>query len=127
MTKKAADKSRKQEVLPVATSIALGQLALPMMIASEAIKKGLLAFVQQIGMLAFRDMLDAEAEAIAGPKGKHVEQRTHHHWGTAATPLPFGGRRVVVERPRVRRKGKGGKEVELPGIAAARETDLMPT
>jgi len=126
MKKEAAKKLGKQEVIPAATSIALGQLALPMMIASEAIKKGLLAFVQQIGMLAFREMLESEAEKIAGPKGKHQGQRTHHHWGTAPTPLPFGGRHVVVERPRVRRKGKGGKEVELPSVAAARQADPMP-
>jgi transposase-like protein len=97
-----------------------------MMLASEAIKKGLLAFVQQLGLLAFTSMLEAEAEQIAGPKGKHVEDRTHHHWGRASTPLPFGGRQVVVERPRVRRKGKGGGEVELPSVTMARETDPMP-
>jgi putative transposase len=126
MKKEAAKKPGKQEAIPAATSIALGQLALPMMIASEAIKKGLLAFVQQIGMLAFHEMLESEAEKIAGPKGKHQGQRTHHHWGTTPTPLPFGGRHVVVERPRVRRKGKGGKEVELPSVAAARQADPMP-
>jgi putative transposase len=124
--KKAAEKVGRQEV-PEATSFALRQLMLPMMIASDAIKKGLLAFVQQLGMLAFREMLEAEAVAIAGPKGKHVEGRVYHHWGTASTPLPFGGRHVVVERPRVRRKGKGGGEIELPSVAAAREADPMPS
>jgi transposase-like protein len=123
--KKAAEKVGRQEV-PEATSFALHQLVLPMMIASDAIKKGLLAFVQQLGMLAFREMLEAEAVAIAGPKGKHVQGRVYHHWGTASTPLPFGGRQVVVERPRVRRKGKGGGEIELPSVAAAREADPMP-
>jgi putative transposase len=126
MKKRAAGKVRKQEGVSPATSFALQQLALPMMIASEAMKKGLLAFVQQMGMLAFSEMLEAEAAEIAGPKGKHAEERTHHHWGTARTPLPFGGRHVVVERPRVRRKGKGGKEVELPSVATARATDPMP-
>src|SRR5271170_76389 len=106
-------------------SMMLGQLVLPMMLASEAIKKGLLAFVQQIGLLAFRELLEGEAMQIAGPKGKHNASRTHHHWGTAETVLPFGGRHVVVQRPRVRRKGKGGKEVELPSVAAAREADPM--
>jgi len=125
MKKEAAKKPRKQEGIPAEMSMVLGQLMLPMMVASEAIKKGLLAFVQQVGMLAFRELLQSEAEMIAGPKGKHQGQRTHHHWGTAPTPLPFGGRHVVVQRPRVRRKGKGGKEVELPSVAAAREADPM--
>lgn len=125
MKKKAVEKGRRQELVPHVTSVALEQLALPMMLASEAIKKGLLAFVQQMGMLAFAEVLDAEAEAIAGPKGKHAVGRTHHHWGTASTALPFGGRHVVVERPRVRRRGKGSGEVELPSIATTRETDPM--
>lgn len=126
MKKRATETVRKQEGVSLATSIALQQLALPMMIASEAIKKGLLAFVQQMGMLAFSEMLQVEAAAIAGPKGKHAEERTHHHWGTARTTLPFGGRHVVVERPRVRRRGNGGREVELPSVASAKYADPMP-
>jgi putative transposase len=126
MKKEAAKKSRKQEsVAADAMSLALKQLMLPMMVATGAIKNGLLMFVQQIGLLAFRELLMCEAEEIAGPKGKHQGQRTHHHWGTASTRLPFGGRNLVMERPRVRRKGKGGQEVELPSIAAARQADPM--
>jgi putative transposase len=98
MTKKAAERSGKQGVRR-ATSIALAQLVLPLMVASEAIKKGLLAFVQQLGLLAFTSMLEAEAEQIAGPKGRHAKDRG---------------------------KGKGGGEVELPSMAVARETDPMP-
>jgi putative transposase len=127
MRKRAVEKVRKQEWVSPSTSIALQQLALPMMIASEAIKKGLLSFVQQMGMLAFSEMLEAEAAEIAGPKGRHADGRTHHHWGTARTTLPFGGRHVVVERPRVRGRGKGSKEVELPSVATAKGSDPMPT
>ena len=127
MKKRAVEEFRKQECMSPSTSIALQQLALPMMIASEAIKKGLLSFVQQVGMLAFSEMLNAEAAEIAGPKGKHVDERTHHHWGTTRTTLPFGGRHVVVERPRVRAKGKrwqGGRAP--PSVATARGADPMP-
>jgi putative transposase len=127
MRKRAVGKVRMQECASPSASIALQQLALPMMIASEAIKKGLLSFVQQVGMLAFSEMLEAEAAEIAGPKGRHAEERTHHHWGTTRTTLPFGGRHVVVERPRVRGRGKGGKEVELPSVTTARIADPMPT
>jgi putative transposase len=125
MKKRAGKKVRRQEV-PSEASFALGQLVLPMMLASDAIKQGLLAFVQQLGMLAFRELLEAEAAAIAGPKGKHAPARAYNHWGTTSTPLPFGGRRVIVERPRVRRRGKSGGEVELPSVAAAKEADPMP-
>ena len=127
MKKEAAKRTKKQGGIPAEMSMMLGQLVLPMMLASEAIKKGLLAFVQQIGLLAFRELLEGEAAQIAGPKGKHNASRMHHHWGTAETVLPFGGRHVVVQRPRVRSKGKGGQEVELPSVAAAREADPMPS
>ena len=126
MKRKAAGTDRTQEVSARGLPFAMQQLALPMMLASEAIKKGLFAFVQQMGMLAFTELLEAEAEAIVGPKGRHMKGRSHHHWGAASTPLPFGGRQVVVDRPRVRSRGKGGQEVELPSIARARETDPMP-
>src|SRR5436309_6756393 len=61
----------------------------------------LLAWVHAHGLAALDELFGAEAVALAGPKGRHQPQRSHHHWGTAATELTFGGRRVQV-RPRVR-------------------------
>jgi transposase-like protein len=104
---------------------AMQQLMLPLLLAMDATKKGLLAFVQQMGMAVLSELLAAEAATIAGPKGKHVRERTHHHWGTTRTPLCFGGRNVSIERPRVRARGKGKKEVELPTIEALREGDPL--
>jgi putative transposase len=124
MKKKDVEGTRRQAPTPQGMSVAMQQLVLPLMVAMEATKEGLLAFVQQIGLIALRELFAHEAAAIAGPKGKHSAARTHHHWGTARTPLPFGGRNVVVPRPRVRRKG--GAEVELPSVASFREGDPIP-
>ena len=72
------------------------------------------------------ELLAAEAVQIAGPKGKHIEGRTHHHWGTGTTPVSFGGRHVSLPHPRVRARGKGrGREVALPSIEALRDGDPM--
>jgi len=72
------------------------------------------------------ELLVTEAAMIAGPKGKHVQGRTHHHWGTGSTPVCFGGRNVSIAHPRVRARGKGrGNEVVLPSIEALREGDPM--
>jgi putative transposase len=106
-------------------STAAQQLVLPLMMAFEATKNGLLAFVQRMGMLALSELLVKEAEMIAGPKGKHRRQREFNHWGTTETRLPFGGRNVVIERPRVRSGRKGRSEVELPSIEALRDADPM--
>ena len=126
MKKRAAGRGRNQEKTPATMSVAMQQLMLPLLLAMDATKKGLLSFVQQMGMVALSELLAAEAATIAGPKGKHMDGRTHNHWGTGSTPICFGGRHVAVAHPRVRVRGKGtGKEVVLPSIEALRESDPM--
>ncbi len=121
--RRAAERGKQAANDAQALPLVMRQMVLPLIVGAEATKRGLLAFVQQMGMLALREVFDGEAEMIAGPKGKHAPGRTHHHWGTTRTPLPFGGRHVVVERPRVRRKG-GGEEV-LPSVEAFRAADPL--
>jgi transposase-like protein len=106
-------------------SVAMQQLMLPLLLAMDATKKGLLSFVQQMGMVALSELLATEAATIAGPKGQHIAGRTHHHWGTATTPVGFGGRHVSLSYPRVRARGKGRGEVTLPSIEALRDGDPM--
>jgi transposase-like protein len=107
-------------------TLATQQLMLPLLLAMDATKKGLLAFVQQMGMAVLSELLAVEAEQLAGPKGKHIPGRTHHHWGTTCTPVTFGGRNVSIVRPRVRARGKGKqKEIELPTIEALRDADPL--
>ncbi|MBI4730343.1 MAG: IS256 family transposase [Acidobacteria bacterium] len=122
MSKKAAVKEGKQGT--IAMSVAMQQLMLPLVLAMDATKQGLLSFVQQMGMAVLQELLATEAAMIAGPKGKHAPERRHHHWGRARTAVAFGGRNAVIERPRVRRRGKRG-EVTLPTIAALRDGDPM--
>ena len=52
------------------------QLMLPLLLAMDATKKGLLSFVQQMGMVALSELLATEAALIAGPKGKHTDGMT---------------------------------------------------
>jgi transposase-like protein len=126
MKKRAAGTGRKQEKTPVTMSVAMQQLMLPLLLAMDATKKGLLSFVQQMGMVALSELLVTEAAMIAGAKGKHMEGRTHNHWGTGSTPVSFGGRNVSIAHPRVRARGKGrGNEVVLPSIEALRDGDPM--
>ncbi len=126
MKKRAAGTGRKQVKTPVAMSVAMQQLMLPLLLAMDATKKGLLSFVQQMGMVVLSELLVTEAEQIAGPKGKHIEMRTHHHWGTGTTPVSFGGRNVSLPHPRVRARGKGrGGEVTLPSLEVLRHGDPM--
>ena len=76
----------------------------------EVVRHNLQAFVIRQGMLAFQEMLKEEQEALCGPAHAKGGSEEAQRWGTARGRLVFGGQRVVVERPRVR---KAGKEVPL--------------
>ena len=86
MTKRAAKQGRTQEGTRTDTTIAMStamqQVMLPLLLAMDATKKGLLAFVQQMGMAVLTELLATEAAMLAGPKGKHDPKRTFHQWGT---------------------------------------------
>jgi hypothetical protein len=54
-----------------------------------------------------------------------LRQVRHNRWSATAAELPFAGRKVQIQRPRVR-KAKGGGEVTLPAIAEFRHGDPVP-
>jgi transposase-like protein len=94
-----------------------------MLAGMTATRQHLLAWVHAHGLAALDEVFREEAVAMAGAKGRHQAQRTHHYWGTAPTELTFGGRRVQVRRPRVRRTTGG--EAILPSVAAFRDRDPL--
>src|SRR5712691_7813187 len=95
----------------------------PMLAGMTTTRQHLLAWVHAHGLAALDELFSEEAVALVGPKGRHQAQRTHHHWGTTATELTFGGRRVQLRRPRVRRTAGG--EAILPSVAAFRDRDPL--
>lgn len=101
----------------------VGQRLLPMVAGIEATKQGLMEWVHEFGLATLNELLTEDAERIAGPKGKHRSDRTHHHWGRTRSEVTFGGRRVGLSRPRLR--GKGGKETSLPILERFRSRDLL--
>jgi transposase-like protein len=102
----------------------LAQVLLPMVAGMVTTRQDLMTWVHQRGLDALDELFRADAEALAGPKGKHRDKRTHHHWGTTRSELPFGGQRIVVERPRVRTTR--GREAKLPTVETFRELDPLP-
>jgi len=97
----------------------------PMLTGMTTTRQHLLAWVHAHGLAALDELFREEAVALAGPKGRHQRPRAHHHWGTAATELTFGGRRVQVRRPRVR--PMIGGEATLPSVAAFRDRGDGPS
>lgn len=107
------------------TPPALAEAMAPLVAGMTTTRRRLLDWVQAAGLVALDAVFREDAVALAGPKGKHTPTRTHHHWGTTARELIFGGRRLSVPCPRVR--GRDGREATLPSIVAFRERDPLTT
>ena len=121
MTKRAERTERTQA--ENAAGPELAHLVEPMLAGMTTTRHHLLAWVHAHGLAALDELFREEAVGLAGPKGRHQTPRTHYHWGTTATELTFGGRRVQVPRPRVR--GTTGGEATLPSVAVFRGRDPL--
>jgi putative transposase len=121
MTKRAESTERTQAEIGVGPELV--HLVEPMLAGMTITRQHLLAWVHAHGLAALDEVFREEAVALAGPKGRHQAPRTHHHWGTTATELTFGGRRLRVRRPRVRQITGG--EATLPSVAAFRDRDPL--
>jgi putative transposase len=104
-------------ILPERVTIALAELA-------GAAREGLLALAVGTGIGVLDLLLAADVERLVGPKGRHNSQRAAVRHGTQAGRVTLGGRRVRVDRPRVRTVD-GTAEVSLPAWEAFATTELL--
>jgi hypothetical protein len=82
-------------VLPEAVSIAMAELA-------GDVQEGLLAMAVGTGLQVMAAMMNADVEAVCGPKGPHDANRDAVRHGSGDGSVTLGGRRLPVARPRVR-------------------------
>ena len=95
----------QEAVLPIRVQEALGELV-------GAAKEGLLALSVGVGLGVLGELMAEEIDEVVGPKGKHDPDRTAVRHGHQTGEVTLGGRRVAVERPRVR-TADGSEEVAL--------------
>ena len=81
---------------------ALGELA-------SAAREGLLALSVGVGLGVLAELMEEEVVEIVGAKGRHDPEGVAVRHGHEAGAVTLGGRRLPVERPRVR-----GADGELP-------------
>lgn len=65
----------------------------------------------QAGLLMMKAMIDEEVEQIAGERYAHHDDRQAFRWGKDQGHVVFAGRKVALERPRVR--SQSGQEISL--------------
>ena len=100
-----AQASMDEMVLPARVQEALGQLV-------GSAKEGLLALSVGVGLGVLVELLEEEVVEVVGPRGRHIVERVAVRHGHEAGEVTLGGRRVQVERPRVR-SADGAAEVRL--------------
>ena len=103
--------------LPETVTIAIADLA-------GELEEGLLAFAVGTGLKVLDVILEGEATALAGPRGRHDPGRTAVRHGSDAGLVTLGGRQVSITRPRLRSADRSS-EVQLPTYAAASSTELL--
>src|SRR5512132_1322875 len=103
----AAEASTLGLTIPAEVSVALAEIA-------ESAKEGLLALAVGAGLQVLGTMMEESVTALAGPKGRHDPDRAAVRHGHEQGSVTLGGRRVGVQRPRVRAADGSG---ELPVAA----------
>jgi transposase-like protein len=78
----------------------------------EKARYGLMELSMSLGLEVMRMMFEEDVEQYTGPKGKHnTQERTGYRHGTDKTTVVMGGKKVRVDRPRVRAMDRSS---ELP-------------
>jgi putative transposase len=99
-----AKASTQELTIPDTVSVALAEIA-------ESAREGLLALAVGAGLQVMQTLMEESVTTLAGPKGKHDPDRTAVRHGHERGSVTLGGRRVAVQRPRVRAADGSG---ELP-------------
>jgi putative transposase len=85
-------------------------------------KTELLELALRSGLKVFTTMLEEDRTAICGPRYAHEPERPASRAGTARSEVVLGGRKVAIQRPRVR---TAAREVALPTFEAMAATDPL--
>jgi transposase-like protein len=88
------------------------QLCLPIAEVLAGIHHALEDFAAQAGLLVVKGLLEDEVDRKVGPRYGHNGERTMVRWGTEDGFIVFGGRKIAMQRPRVRKVSES-EEVPL--------------
>jgi transposase-like protein len=106
-----------QPAVPETVSVALTELA-------GELREGLLALAVGTGLQVMAVMMEADVTGVCGPKGRHDPKRTATRHGHGAGSVTLGGRRVPVERPRMRAVDGSG-ELAVPAYELFSGTEIL--
>ncbi len=106
-----------QPAVPETVSVALAELA-------GELREGLLALAVGTGLQVLTAIMEEDVTATCGPKGRHDAERVAVRHGHERGSMSLGGRRVPVQRPRMRAVDGSG-ELPLPSYELFSDTEVL--
>jgi putative transposase len=103
--------------VPEAVSVSMAEIA-------EDVREGLLALAVGTGLQVMHALMDADVGAACGPRGRHDPGRAAVRHGSGKGSVSLGGRRVPVERPRMR-TADGAAELPVPAYELFTSTEVL--
>jgi transposase-like protein len=103
--------------IPEEVTVALAEIA-------ESATEGLLALSVGAGLQVMQTLMEQSVTALAGPKGKHKPDRAAVRHGYEQGSVTLGGRRLPVQRPRVR-AADGSGELQVAAYELFSQTEVL--
>jgi len=113
---------RKSRTAPLVPQVESPLRHLPLVDLLVDTKTELLELALRSGLKVFTTMLEEDRTAICGPRYAHEADRPASRAGTTRSEVVLGGRKVTIQRPRVR---TAAGEVALPTFQAMAATDPL--
>ena len=103
--------------VPDEVTVAMGEIA-------DDMREGLLALAVGAGLQVMGSLMAADVAKACGPRGKHDPERTAVRHGSERGSVTLGGRRVGVDRPRMRAIDGAG-EVPVPAYELFSRSEIL--
>jgi putative transposase len=102
--------------VPDEVTVAMSEIA-------DDMREGLLALAVGAGLQVMSSLMEADVARACGPRGRHDPERTAVRHGSERGSVTLGGRRVGVQRPRMR--ATGGGEVPVPAYDLFSRSEIL--
>jgi putative transposase len=99
------------------------EIPLPLLGALASSRNAFFELCVDAGRQVLDAMMEQDREALCGPCWKRDPERSAGRAGTTRSQVTLGGRRIGVQRPRVR--SREGREVALPSFTFAAARDAL--
>jgi len=99
------------------------QVTVAMSEIADDMREGLLALAVGAGLQVMSSLMEADVTTACGSRGKHDPERTAVRHGSERGSVTLGGRRVGVQRPRMR--ATDGGEVPVPAYDLFSRSEIL--